>query len=165
MRIALIAAMDQQRTIGRDGRLPWKSLPADWENLRRVTAGRKMIMGRKSYDTPDRISSPEGNLVITRQAGYPVEAGFEVVSSLEAALERYRDEEEVFVLGGEEIFAQALPLGDVLYLTLVHDTFEGDAHFPPFSEADWRLTSRRDFRADAENPYDYSFLVYERVRP
>ncbi len=156
--------MDQNRTIGRDGRLPWKSIPADWENLRAVTVGRKMIMGRKSYDTPDRIDSPEGNLVVSHQPDFPVEPGFEVVPSLEAALDRYRDEEEVFVLGGEEIFKLALPRGDVLHLTLVHETFEGDAHFPPFSETDWKLTSRRDFRADAENPYDYSFLVYERVR-
>lgn len=157
--------MDRNRTIGRKGRLPWKPIPADWANLRAVTAGRKMIMGRKSYDTPDRIDSPEGNLVISRQPDFPVEAGFEVVPSLDAALERYRDETEVFVLGGAEIFELALPLGDVLHLTLVHESFEGDAHFPEFSEADWKLKTRRDFGADAENPYDYSFLVYERIRP
>lgn len=162
MRISLIAAMGQNRAIGLKGRLPWSTLPADGANLRAVTAGRKMIMGRKSYDTPDRVWSPAGNLVVTRQRGFEVEAGFAVVHSFEEALARYADEEEVFVLGGEEIFREALPLADALHLTLIHADFEADAFFPEFDEEKFTETSRRDHPADAEHAYAFTFLVYER---
>jgi dihydrofolate reductase len=163
MRISLIAAMGQNRAIGLKGRLPWPPLPADWENLRRVTAGRKMIMGRKSYDTPDRIASPEGNLVITRQPDYALEPGFEVVHSFGEALERYRNEEEVFVLGGAEIFREALPLADCLHLTRIHGIFEADAFFPPFDESQFTEVSRRDHPADQRHAYAFTFVVYERL--
>ena len=164
MRISLIAAMGQNRAIGLRGRLPWPKLPDDWENLRRVTAGRKMIMGRKSHDTPDRIASPEGNLVITRQRGYVVEPGFAIVHSVEEALQRYAEEEEVFVLGGEEIFREALPVADCLHLTLIHADFEADAFFPEFDEIQWREISRRDHPADEKHAFSFTFFVYERQR-
>ncbi|MFN8348632.1 MAG: dihydrofolate reductase [Spirosomataceae bacterium] len=163
MRISLIAAMSENRMIGRKGLLPWPHLPNDWDNFFKVTAGCRMIMGRKSYDTPDRLSSESGNFVITRQENFPMEDGFVRVGSLEEALTLCQNDPEVFVIGGEEIFRWALPLADVIHLTLVHGIFEGDARFPEFSEEVFQLKSRQDFPADPRHAYAYSFLVYERA--
>jgi len=163
MHLSLIAAMSQNRAIGLKGRLPWPPLPEDGANLRAVTAGRKMIMGRKSYDTPDRVWSPEGNLVITRQRDYALEPGFERVHSLEEALERYADEAEVFVLGGAEIFQEALPLADTLHLTVIWHDFPGDAFFPAVDQTRLKQTSRRDIPADERHPFPFSFFIYERT--
>jgi dihydrofolate reductase len=162
MLISLIAAMSLNRGIGFQNKLPWKHLPADWDNLKRVTAGKKMIMGRKSYESPDRLWSEVGNVVITRQAGYQTDPGFLVADSLEKALQLVGNVDEVFILGGEEIFRDSLSLADRIYLTLVKDIFPADAFFPEFSEKDFAEISREDHAADAENPYDYTFLVYER---
>ena len=164
MKISLIAAMSQNRVIGLRGRLPWSHLPADWANFFRVTAGCRMIMGRKSYDTPDRLWSEVGNFVITRQADFGLDAGFERAPSLEAALLECQTDDEVFVIGGEEIFRQALPLADCIHLTLVHGTFEGDASFPEFDESAFAVVSRQDFEADAQHAYAFSLLVYERQK-
>jgi dihydrofolate reductase len=162
MRVSLIAALGQNRALGFKGRLPWPHLPADWTNLHAVTAGCKMIMGRKSYDTPDRVWSPEGNLVVTRQRDYQVEPGFEVVYNFQEALTRYADEEVVFVLGGEEIFREALPVADTLHLTLIHADFEADAFFPELDEEKFTEINRRDHPADEEHAYAFTFVVYER---
>jgi dihydrofolate reductase len=161
MKISLISAMSQNRAIGIKGRLPWQHVPADWHNLEIVTAGKKMIMGRKSYDTPDRIGSKTGNIVVTRQLDYQVDEGFEVADSLEAALTKYADQDEVFVIGGQQIFEQIMPLAQTIHLTVIHDEFEGDAFFPVFDESLFDCTEQR-FEADAQNPYDYSFLIFER---
>ncbi len=162
MRISLIAAMSLNRGIGLDNRLPWKHLPADWANLKRVTAGKKMIMGRKSYESSDRLWSEVGNVVITRQADYQTDLGFLVADSLEKALQLVGNVDEVFILGGEEIFRASLSSTDRIYLTIVKGTFEADAFFPEFSEKEFTEVSREEHTADAENPYDYAFLVYER---
>ena len=143
--ISLIAAMSKNRAIGLNNALPWNPIPADWDNLKEVTKDKKMIMGRKSYDNPHRIWSEIGNYVITRQADYVVDAGFEVVSSLEEAFEKCKFEDEVIVLGGEEIFKLSIPLADKIYLTLVHATVEGDAFFPAFNENEFNITERKEF--------------------
>lgn len=163
MKISLISAMSENRAIGLKGRLPWPSLPNDWANFFEVTRGCRMIMGRKSYDTPDRLSSEAGNFVITRQEDYAVEEGFTRVGSLAEALDACKGDREVFVIGGAEIFHQSLPLADSLHLTLVHGVFEGDAFFPEFSEKVLKLKSRQDFPADAQHAVPYSFLVYEKA--
>jgi len=160
--ISLIAAMSLNRAIGNQNKLPWPHMPADWDNLKRVTAGKKMIMGRKSYESPDRLRSDAGNVVITRQPDYQTDEGFLVADSLTKALELVGEADEVFVLGGEEIFRQSIPLANRIYLTIVKGTFEGDAFFPEFPENDFVQICREEHTADAQNPYDYVFLVYER---
>jgi dihydrofolate reductase len=162
-----MAAMSLNRAIGIQNKLPWGSLPADWAYLYKVTQGKVMIMGRKSYEAKDRVSSNAGNIVISRQPNYPLEDGFQLAESLEKALEILREKqfEEIFIIGGEQIFRQAIPnLVDKIYLTLVHETFEGDAFFPEIDPSVFSLISRQDFKADAENHYDYSFLVYEKTK-
>jgi dihydrofolate reductase len=160
--ISLIAAMSENRAIGLNNALPWESIPADWDNLKEVTKGRKMIMGRKSYDSPHRLWSEVGNYVITRQEDYEVDPGFEVVGSLEEAFEKCADQEEVFVLGGEEIFRLAIPMADKIYLTIVHQVFDADAFFPKFDESKFEIIERKVFRAGENTPYDISILTYRR---
>ncbi len=160
--ISLIAAMSENRAIGLNNALPWASIPADWDNLKKVTQGCKMIMGRKSYDSPHRLWSTAGNYVLTHQKDYVVDEGFEVVASLEEALERCKDEKEVFILGGQEIFRTSLSIADRLYLTIVHEVFEGDTFFPTFDEKDFNLVERKEFKAGENTPYDISILTYQR---
>lgn len=160
--ISLIAAMSSNRVIGLNNALPWTPIVADWDNLKEVTAGKKMIMGRKSYDNPHRIWSEVGNYVITRQADYVADEGFEVVDSLETAFEKCKNDDEVFVLGGEEIFRLAIPFADKIYLTLVHEEFEGDAFFPEFDESEFTIIERKEFSTGQNTPYSISILTYER---
>ena len=162
MIISLIAAMGLNRAIGLENKLPWPPIPADWDNLKRVAAGKKMIMGRKSYESPHRIWSEAGNVVITRQRDYQTDAGFLVADSLEEALRLVGGVDEVFILGGEEIFRQSLPIAHRIHLTIVEGTFEGDAFFPEFPEAEFVETSREAHAADDQNPYGYAFIVYAR---
>ncbi len=163
--ISLIAAMGQNRVIGAGGRLPWGHLPADLANFALVTSGRRMIMGRKSYDTPDRLGSPTGNFVITRQMELPLEPGFARVGSLTEALAHCAADPEVFVIGGGEIFQQALPLAQRIHLTLVAGMFAGDAFFPELNPADWLFAHQIHHLADTKNRFACSFLVYERKPP
>lgn len=160
--ISLIAAMSQNRAIGLNNALPWTPIPADWDNLKEVTKGKKMIMGRKSYDNPHRIWSEFGNFVITRQLDYIVDEGFEVVDSLEKAFEKCKNEDEVFVLGGEEIFRLSLPFANKIYLTLVDETFEGDAFFPEFDITLFDVIEKKTFNKGENTPYDISILTYQR---
>jgi dihydrofolate reductase len=141
--ISLIAAMTEKRVIGVRNQLPWK-LPEDMKRFRELTTGHPIIMGRKTYDSIGRPLPKRENLVISRQPGLKIE-GAQVFSSLESALERALklDEKEVFVIGGAEIYRQALARADRLYLTLVHQDYEGDAHFPEWeSLGPWRTLER-----------------------
>lgn len=166
MRIALIWAMARNGVIGRDNKLPWY-LPEDLKYFKRVTTGKPVIMGRKTYDSIGRPLPNRTNIVVTRDASLAL-PGVKVVTSLEEALDLARaesvisDVEEVIVMGGAEIYAQALPQADRLYVTLVHAEVEGDAVFPPIDLDEYQELAREDFNAEGPNPYDYSFVVYER---
>lgn len=161
MIISLIAAMSENRVIGVQNRLPWH-LPADLANFRKVTEGKKFIMGRKSYEAEDKLCSDAGNVIITRQKNYKVAAGDVTAPGLQQAVEKLLKEKEVFVLGGAEIFAQAIDIADRLYITLVHSKFIGDAFFPEIDMMTWKIAKRKDFKSDDENPIDYSFIEYIR---
>ena len=161
MIISLIAAISENRVIGVQNRLPWH-LPADLVNFKKITKDRKFIMGRKSYEAADKLCSDAGNVVITRQKNYKVAKGDSTASSLQQAIEKLKGENEVFVLGGAEIFAQAMERADNLYITLVRGKFIGDAFFPEIDTEIWGVINEMDFKADEENPYDYSFIKYSR---
>ena len=160
-----MAAMSLNRAIGFKEKLPWGSLPADWAYLYKITKDKVMVMGRKSYEAEDRVWSKAGNIVISRQQNYPLEDGFQQAESIEKALEILKQKtlDEIFIIGGEQIFRQTIPqLVDKIYLTLVQENFEGDAFFPEINPSVFSLISQQNFKADAENRYDYSFLVYEK---
>lgn len=166
MRIALIWAMSENRVIGRDNQLPWY-LPNDLQYFKRVTSGKPVIMGRKTYDSIGKPLPNRTNIIITRDPNYQAE-GCQVVHSLDDAISLAQAQvaagggDEVIVMGGAEIYAQALPLADRLYVTLVHAHVAGDAEFPAIDFDAWREIARQDYSAEGPNPYDYSFVVYER---
>jgi dihydrofolate reductase len=166
VKLALIWAMARNRTIGRNNALPWY-LPEDLKYFKRVTLGKPIIMGRKTWESIGRPLPGRTNIVITRDAAFHAE-GVRVVQTLEQALALAEKiclidgADEAVVIGGAQIYALALPLADRLYLTQVHADVEGDAHFPPLDLTLWRELGREDFAAQAPNPYDYSFLILER---
>lgn len=166
MKLALIWAMARNRTIGRNNALPWH-LPEDLKYFKRVTLGKPVIMGRKTWESIGRPLPGRTNIVISRDAGFQAE-GVRVVQTLEQALALAEKiclidgADEAVVIGGAQIYALALPLADRLYLTQVHADVEGDAHFPPLDLAQWHEVGREDFAAHGPNPYDYSFLILER---
>ena len=123
--------------------------------------GRYLLMGRKTFDTVGRPLPGRTTVVISRQPDYSPE-GVLVASSLEEAVQVASGQDEVFIAGGAEIYALALDLADRMYLTRIHEPFEGDTYFPEFESEDWDLTERLDYPADEENPYPFSFLTYLR---
>ena len=160
--ISLIAAAARNNVIGKGNALPW-DLPADLKHFRETTAGHTVIMGRKTFESIGRPLPKRRNVVITRPPDYNPE-GVEVVSSLETAITMIPDGEEAFVIGGGEIFRQALPLADRVYLTRVEVDVTGDAYFPALDPKEWRETARREGKVDAKNALPHTFLVFERVR-
>lgn len=162
--LAMIAALAENRVIGVDNRLPWH-LPADLKHFKAMTLGKPVIMGRKTWDSLGRPLPGRLNLVVSRQADLQLE-GAEVFTSLEAALERAdawaREEEaeELMLIGGAQLYSEALPQAERLYLTRVSLSPEGDAHFPEVEASRWRLASSIDHDPTAETPA-YSFEVWE----
>jgi len=159
-RISIIAALAGNLVIGRDNRLPWH-LPADLGRFKALTMGRPMLMGRRTWESLPGLLPGRSHLVLTRDPDYRAD-GCRIVHSLEEALEAAGEVPELMVIGGAELYAQALPLADRLYLTLVRACPDGDTFFPDYDPADWRETDREDRPADERNPYPYSFLTFER---
>lgn len=168
MHLSLIAALAENRVIGRDNTLPWR-LPGDLKFFKATTMGKPMVMGRKTWESLGRPLPGRTHIVVTRQAGYAVPDGVLVVATLDEAISTaqriaQRDGvDEAVVIGGAEIYAQALPRCDRLYLTEVHALVDGDAYFPAFDRTGWRETRRERQSAGDGNAYDYSFVVLERT--
>lgn len=161
MQISLIWAMDENRLIGVENRLPWK-LPADMRWFRRHTLGKPIIMGRKTFDSFGGKPLPERlNIVVTRAAGYQA-PGAVVVHSIEAALAAAAGVAEVMVIGGASFYEQMLPRADRLYITQVHGRFTGDAWFPPLELAGWREVLSEESGIDAKNAHPCTFTILER---
>ena len=156
MLISIIAAMSKNRVIGKDNVLPWH-LPADLKHFKKLTLGKPIIMGRKTYASIGKPLPERHNIIITRESNLEL-PGCTVVNSVEEALQAAGDCDEVMVIGGCEIYKQFLPLANRLYLTLVHSTIEGDTFFPELDETKWEEVSRENFEADEKNSYTYSFL-------
>jgi dihydrofolate reductase len=168
MRLAIIVAVADNGVIGKDNALPWK-LPEDMRHFKQVTMGKPIIMGRKTFESIGKPLPGRTNIVISRNGAFTAE-GVRCVSSLEEALLEAEQPvsmepaEEAVVIGGSEIYQVALPLADRLYITEVHANVEGDAVLPRVEWDDWREVRREHHVAQAPNPYDYSFVFYERAR-
>lgn len=160
MRISIIAAMDRNRLIGNRNQLPWH-LPADLAHFKRVTMGKPVIMGRKTFESIGRPLPGRTNIVLTGSADFRAD-GVLVASSLDQALEYASGADEAMVIGGGMIYRLVLPSADRLYLTLVDNAYEGDAWFPDFDPAEWRIIASEAHAADDKNPSDYRFVTYER---
>ena len=163
MKVSLIVAVGRRNEIGKDGQMPWH-LPADLRHFKRNTLGKSVLMGRKTLEAIGRALPERRNLVLTRDAGFRAE-GCETVTSLDAALELVSGEPELMVIGGGEVYRLAWARTDRIYLTRIHADVEGaDTFFPEIQDGRWREVSREDHRADEKNPFDYSFLLLERVK-
>jgi len=156
MIISLIAAASDNNVIGKNGALPWK-MPADMKFFRDTTKGHTVIMGRKTYESMGKPLAGRKNVVITRNKFFKAE-GCTVLGSLTEAFAMFTDEKEVFVIGGAEIYAHALPRANKVYLTRVHCVVDGDAHFVQLSEKEWIEVGRKSHPADEKNPYSYTFI-------
>ena len=160
MKISLIAAMSENRVIGRDGALPWH-LPADLARFKSITTGHTLIMGRKTFESVGKPLPNRRSIVISRNSDYQCE-GVVVAHSFDEALEHGAGQEEVFVLGGQAVFELALPRADRIYLTMVHASIDGDTHFPPFDPSEWTFVEDERHEADDRHAYAFSFRRYER---
>jgi dihydrofolate reductase len=155
-----LVAMDKNRLIGRDNDLPWR-LPADLAYFKKVTMGHPIIMGRKTFEAIGRPLPGRRNIIVTRNKQYE-QPGCEVLYSIEDIYKVGSGTEEVFVIGGAEIFKEVLPMMDRLYITYIDEEFEGDTYFPNINESEWRMISEEPGITDEKNPYHYRFVVYEK---
>jgi dihydrofolate reductase len=162
MRITLIAAMAENRVIGRDNALPWH-LPADLARFKQRTEGHVVIMGRRTFESVGRPLPNRRSIVITRKRDFHP-PGAEIARSLEEALEIAREskQDEVFILGGAEIYALALPDVDRLEFTIVHADVSGDTFFPECDLSKWTLQDEQRHEADDRHAHAFSFRTYER---
>lgn len=164
--ISIIAAVSRNGVIGKENELPWK-LAGDLKYFAEVTKGKSVIMGRKTFESiKKKLGHPlpgRRNIIVTRNRDFRT-AGAEVVYSLEEAVNLIKDEKEAFIIGGAEIYKEAVSFTDRIYLTQVETKIEGDAFFPDVTVDKWNLIRAEAHKKDEKNEYDYTFLTYEKKR-
>lgn len=161
MIVSQIAAMSENHVIGKDNQLLWH-MPNDLKHFKNTTAGHTVIIGRKTFESIGNKPLPKRrNIIVTRQ-NISFE-GCEVVHSVEAAIALCKGEDEVFIIGGAEIYKVALPLTNRIYLTIIHYNFDGDAFFPEIDKNEWKEVSHENHPADEKHAYSYSFIMLERA--
>ena len=153
--VKIIVATSKNKVIGDSNSLIWH-LPADLNRFKELTTGNPIVMGRKTYESIGRPLPNRRNIIITRDVKYDVE-GCEVVNSLEEALMICNN--NCFIIGGGEIYKQSMSIADQIYLTLVHEDFEGDTEFPDIG-SEWKMVTSQDFEPDEKNKHKYSFIEY-----
>lgn len=165
--ISIIVAMDEKNLIGRENDLPWH-LPADLKRFRDITLNHTVIMGRKTFQSIlKKLGKPlpkRKNIILSRDPSklniiFP---NCQLFSSFDEALKSFEEEEEIFVIGGREVFAEALPLAQRIYLTVIHHRFEGDVYFPSLTLCQFIVKEIKLFHPDSQNIYGYHFIVLER---
>ncbi|WP_136415151.1 MULTISPECIES: dihydrofolate reductase [Oxalobacteraceae] len=157
--LTIVVATDAQRGIGINNSLPWR-LPEDMAHFKRTTTGHPVIMGRKTFESIGRPLPNRRNIVITRNAAWRHE-GVEAVTSLDAAIELVGDA-EACIIGGAQIYREALPRTDRLVVTEIARTFECDAFFPAIDPKQWKEVAREKYHSDP-NGFDYAFVTYQRI--
>lgn len=162
MIISMIAAMANNRIIGKDNDMPWH-LPADLKHFKAVTLGKPVIMGRRTFESIGRLLPGRVNIIITRNADYKVEGAI-MAESPEHALSLAGDVDEVMIIGGGKIYLDFLTRADRLYLTHIDLDVEGDTQFPDYQAvADWQVVDSTSFSPDELNQYHYQFVVYNKL--
>lgn len=162
--LTIIAAVAKNNALGKDNDLIW-SLPADLKRFKKVTSGHHIIMGRKTFESLGKPLPNRTTIIISRNKDYRIE-GCITVNSLEEAIKAAKEDSNPYILGGGEIYKQAMEYADMLDLTLVHHSFENaDTFFPAIDPKIWQETYRQDFNADEHHKYDYSFVTYKKSEP
>lgn len=160
--LSIAVAVGENFAIGKNNQLLWH-MPADLKFFKQTTSGHTVVMGRKTFDSVGRPLPNRRNIVITRDTELKID-GVEVVNSLDEALAITKTEEKpVFIIGGAEIYRQALPKTQTLYLTTIHHHFDADTFFPEIDREEWKVISSEPHKADEKNKYDYTFEVLERI--
>lgn len=162
MQIILVAAHAQNRVIGKDNELVWR-LPKDFKHFKELTLGHPIIMGRKTFESLGKPLPGRTSIIVTRDIQYQQE-GCIVVYSLGEGIEEARKlDNEIYIIGGAQIYKQALPIANRMYLTEVKASPEGDTYFPEFSTKDWKETARTSFPKDEKHDYAFDFVTWEKV--
>lgn len=162
-RISLVVAMARNRVIGRDKGLPWH-LPADLRHFKALTMGKPIVMGRRTWESLPGLLPGRRHIVVTRNPGYRAE-GAEVVHSLDEAVTAAGPVNEIMVVGGANLYAQALPLADRIYLTLIEAEIDGDTFFPSWDSDEWVEVASDHHPADDRNVFACRFIILERKPP
>jgi dihydrofolate reductase len=160
-RLSLIVAMAKNRVIGAGGKIPWH-LPNELQLFKSVTMGHHIVMGRKTWESIGRLLPGRTTVIVTRQKDFAV-AGAKIAHALEEAITLCAGDDEIFVIGGGELYRAALPLADRIYLTVVDAEPIGDTLMPDFDAAQWKLVDTKHFSRDERHAHDYRFEVHERV--
>ena len=161
MKVSLIVAMAKNRVIGADNKIPWH-LPNELKLFKSLTMGHHIVMGRKTYESINRLLPGRTTVIVTRQRDYDV-PGAVIANSVEEALRACRDDDECFVIGGADLFRETLPLADRLYLTVVDAEPHGDIFMPELDMSAWREISSESFAADDKHAHAYRFAIYDRA--
>lgn len=159
--ISIIAAVAQNGVIGGQNAMPWH-IGEDLKRFKAITSGHPVIMGRKTFESLGKALPNRRNVVITRNSGYEA-PGAEVVESLEEALALFSPDEEVFIIGGGEIYRQALPLAGRMYITYIYADYEGDTRFPDIDKSQWHETLRERHEQGDKLPHAFEFVNMERI--
>ncbi len=159
MRLSIIVAMDDNQLIGNHGKLPWH-LPEDLRYFKKMTLGKTVIMGRKTYESIGKPLPNRRNIIISHNAQFEAK-GCEVKSDIGSALECVKNNFEVFIMGGALIYQQMLPLAEWLYITHVEGKYQGDAYFPKFDAQNYREVSRESHQNDG-NALIYHFIILQK---
>jgi dihydrofolate reductase len=159
-KFSIIVAMARNRTIGVNNTLPWRC-PEDLKYFKALTMGHHMIMGRKTFDSIGKPLPGRTTVVVTRNADLEI-AGCVIAHSLNEAFAACTGDEEIFIVGGAELYRQAVSVADTLYITEIQQDVEGDAHFPEFDKSAWQETSREVHTQDAPQPLEFHFVTYRK---
>jgi dihydrofolate reductase len=161
MNLSIIVAMSKNGVIGRNGDLPWY-LSADLKHFKAITMGKPIVMGRKTHESIGKPLPGRENIILTRNKDYQAE-GCTVINKLNDLDTKFPAYDELMIIGGAQLYDDALPLARKLFITEVHAEVEGDTYFPEFAREQWQEIDRQDFKADEKNDFDYSFVVLKRV--
>jgi dihydrofolate reductase len=160
--VTIIAAIANNNALGKDNDLIWH-LPADLKRFKKVTSGHHILMGRNTFESIGKPLPNRTTVIITRNKNYKQE-GCIVVDSIEKAIDVAKNDEEIFIIGGAQIYKQTITsnLVDQLDITQVHHSFDADVYFPEIDSDIWKEVAREDFNADEKNKYDFSFITYKK---
>ena len=164
MIISIIAAMDKNRLIGIDGKLPWH-IPDDLKRFKKITIGHPIIMGRKTFESIGRALPQRKNIIITRDKNFKSPSETIVANSIDEALMNTKDDNEVFIIGGGELFQKILPRIDKMYLTFIDYEFRNNGqntYFPSIDFNDWDEIKREVVEKNEHNPFKYTFVIYKK---
>ena len=162
MILSMISAVAENRVIGNKNALPWH-LQADFKYFKETTLNKTIVMGLNTFKSiGDKPLPDRKNIILNNDVNYIAPEGCLLAHSIEELLEMTKNEPEVMICGGASVYKQFLPLAQRLYLTYIHESFEGDTYFPEVNMEEWKEVKRTDFKADEKNKFDYSFVILEK---